>query len=532
MSLDDWRPDAWLGTVADREAVWRVLPFAAGAVVYVAYLLGHAYPAYGAGLFLETAEQIAAHGYGLPARIPGYTAGGIPFAYPPLAFYVLAVLIDVAGADPVAVARFLPGLLAVAYLLPYFGIASELTDDTRHAALATLLFATAPQALKWHVSAGGVVRSMAFLFALASVYAGIRLFRTHDARWLAAGTVTFALVVLTHPTYTVFTVVSYLLVYVALDRSLQGILLGAVVGVGGLVLAAPWWLHVAAVHGVGIFSTAAGTHGGLGAGPGALLAKLTYPIDHVTVHWPFYVLVYLGAIYAAVRRRWFLPAWVLLAVFIVGKNRFAFVPGSILAATFVLDAVVPAVEARVREGRSTTGLRRALPAMVVGLVVLGATVGGVLFAAGAVAGIRGDGAAQPQFADAADHRAAAWAAGNTPLDATFVVLGDAAEWFPYLSDRTMLVGPWGMEWKSTDGYYAQYRRYESISGCRDAACIAGALDGAGVQPDYVYVPTGHYTVFDEAHEQDPSMTESLEASDRFRVVFENEGVVIARVEAG
>jgi len=182
MSLRDWNLDERLSSAVEPGRLRHALPLAAASLVYVAYLVAHPYPAYGAGLFLETAAQIAAYGYGLPPRIPGYTAGGIPFAYPPLAFYVLAVLVDGVGVDPIAVARFLPGLLVIACLLPYYGIASELTASSRVATLATLLFATAPAVLKWHVSAGGVVRALAFLFALASVYAGVRLFKTHAPR--------------------------------------------------------------------------------------------------------------------------------------------------------------------------------------------------------------------------------------------------------------------------------------------------------------------------------------------------------------
>ena len=58
----------------------------AGLVVYTAYLLTHPYPALGGGLFLSMAEALVENGHALPARVAGYTPGGIPFAYPPLAF--------------------------------------------------------------------------------------------------------------------------------------------------------------------------------------------------------------------------------------------------------------------------------------------------------------------------------------------------------------------------------------------------------------------------------------------------------------
>jgi hypothetical protein len=369
---------------------------------------------------------------------------------------------------------------------------------------------------------------MAFLFAIVSIYAGIRVFRAHALRWVATGAVTFALVVLAHPAYAAFVVLTDLLLYVALDRSPRGLASGAVVGLGGLALAAPWLLHVSAVHGVEVFVTAAGTHGGLGAGPRGLLVRLTAPFVGGAVQWPFYAMVYLGGLYALVTRRFLLPAWFLATAIVVPGNRFLFVPGSLLAAAFVCEAIVPSVRARV----STPSAGRSVTAVVVGVVVLAAVTTGTLYGAGAVTGIRGDGAALPAFVDAADEDAMSWAAQHTPPDATFVVVGDAAEWLPFLADRTILIGPWGTEWQRPGAYATQYERFASISSCPDASCLARSLDRVDVRPDYVYVPKGHYTVYDEATVQEPSMPDSLDASGDFRVVYENEGVVIAEVTPG
>ena len=525
MSLDFRLPVERPRATLHGRALLYALPTGAAALVYVAYLLGHPYPAYGAGFFLETAERIAANGYHLPVRIEGYTAGGVPLAYPPLAFYVLALLVDGAGLDPFVVVRFLPGLLVVAYVLVYDGLASELSGSARQAALAAVLLATAPPVLQWHLSAGGVVRALAFLFALVAVYAGVQTFRTHTAKWVVAAAVAFALVVLTHPTYAVFAAASVLLLYVGLDRSVRGLAAGAVVGLGGLALAGPWLHYVATVHGIEVFLTASGTHGGLGVGPRALFVRLAAPLLQGSVQSPFYALVYLGAGWALWRRRWLLPAWLLATALVVPGNRFLFVPGSMLSAAFVYEAVVPAVSDRA----STPGAGSTASTLAVGVVVVGAVTAGTLYGAGAVAGIRGDGPALPAFVDEADVEAMAWSADHTSPEATFVALGDAAEWLPFVADRTILVGPWGAEWRETEGYPVQYARYESVSACRTAACIARSLDRFDVRPDYVYVPRGAYTVSDEHFVQSSSMVASLAASDRFRVVYANEGVVIAAV---
>jgi len=45
------------------------------------------------GLFYEFSRQIVLNNFAFPETIPYYSAEGIPFAYPPLSFYVQAILI-------------------------------------------------------------------------------------------------------------------------------------------------------------------------------------------------------------------------------------------------------------------------------------------------------------------------------------------------------------------------------------------------------------------------------------------------------
>ena len=91
-----------------RDRVWLALGVLPGVVAVAVYLATNPYPAHGAGLYTKIAGEILANGYAPPARIPGYTAAGVPFAYPPLQFYVFATLLDL-GADPLAEPLF--GLL-------------------------------------------------------------------------------------------------------------------------------------------------------------------------------------------------------------------------------------------------------------------------------------------------------------------------------------------------------------------------------------------------------------------------------------
>ena len=510
---------------ADRDLPWIALPVGAALVVYVTYLATHPYPAFGAGLFLQIAEEVAVAGYGLPSRIPGYTAGGVPFAYPPLPFYLLAVLVDALGLDPLAVSRYLPGLLVVAALPAYYFLAKELLGSAPKAGLATTILAVAPTALRWHLSAGGVVRALAFCFVAVGCYAGVRLFGSGERRWLVPAAVAFGLTVLSHPIYAVYFGASYLVLIYFLDRSRRGLVHGGVVAVGGVALAAPWLAQVVATHGVAVFAGAAGTHDGLGGGLHRIGAAFLAPLvpDAET---PFFLAVYAGLAYLLYRREYLLPAWLLVAGYVVGKARFLFVPGAMMVAVLVVDWLLPRASAaapgRLRE--------RAGPA-VVALVVLLATGLGGLAAAGELAIWHGD-PSQPAFVDDDDLDAMAWAAAETAPSARFVVLGDAAEWFPLLADRPILVGHWGAEWEGAEAYQRQLELYRGVSACETERCVTATLSSAGVRPEYVYVPKGHYTIRGEANRAPESLADSMVAAPRYERVYENEGVAVFRVVEG
>ena len=83
----------------------------AGVALYLVYLATNPFPAPCAGHYLAMAQEVSGHGYALPCRIPHYTREGIPFAYPPLAIYALALIRDATGIGPLVLNRWLPGAL-------------------------------------------------------------------------------------------------------------------------------------------------------------------------------------------------------------------------------------------------------------------------------------------------------------------------------------------------------------------------------------------------------------------------------------
>ncbi|ADJ13922.1 hypothetical protein [Halalkalicoccus jeotgali] len=113
-----------ISALLEDERVWLTVALLAGSIVVASYYLTHPYPAYATALFPHMAEVVLENGYRRPEIIPHYTEGGLPFAYPPLMFYVMAVLIDF-GIDPFHLIRIVPGIASVLALIPYFYLSRE-----------------------------------------------------------------------------------------------------------------------------------------------------------------------------------------------------------------------------------------------------------------------------------------------------------------------------------------------------------------------------------------------------------------------
>lgn len=486
----------------------------------ITYLLTHRYPAYGAGLFLKMSESIINLHYASPNRVIGYTRSGVPFAYPPLAFYVNAVLLDL-GVSPLRLSRVLPAVVTSVAFVPYYYLAREFLPSSGRAGIAAIVAAVTPMLLQWHLSAGGIVRALAFFLLLSGLYVGVRLFRYRTRLSLVVGPVLFGLLLLTHPTYSMFFAASYVLFFIKEQRSLEGFGRGLVVAAGGLLIASPWIVHIVSTYGIDVFTAAAGTHGGLGAGITGFFDRLGDPFVASPVVIVWYVLLVFGIYYFVKERQYFLPLWFVVSVFLMDEIRFAFIPGVMIISIGITD-VMPAIRARLFQSDRTASSQIAVTTLVLCLLV---GLGGLFVAGHPVTNQD----SMPSFIDHEDMTAMSWVQSETSPDAEFVVIGDGAEWFPYFTNRTILVGLWGVEWKSPEAYQHQKSAFKSISDCDTARCLTNTLRSNRHHPTYLYIPKGQYTVRGISSVQSNRMRGSLERSNQYEIKYENTGVLIVRV---
>src|SRR3990172_5138024 len=130
-----------------------------GLLLRLALPLTSSFPLNDGGLFYTMIQDLQANHYALPV-FTGYNSAQIPYAYPPLAFYIAGLLADVTRIPLHDLLRLLPAIVSAAAIPIFYLLAKEFLPSKTTAALATFLFAFTPRVYEWHIMGGGITRSM------------------------------------------------------------------------------------------------------------------------------------------------------------------------------------------------------------------------------------------------------------------------------------------------------------------------------------------------------------------------------------
>ncbi|MBV9174701.1 MAG: hypothetical protein JOZ81_31955 [Chloroflexi bacterium] len=306
----------------------------------IPYFVRSDFPLNDGGLFVAMSRDLLAAHFVLP-MFTTYNSGDIPFAYPPLGFYVTAAVTAITGLDAIALARWLPLLTNLATVVCVVPLALSLTRPLTAARMAPIVFALLPRSYQWLIMGGGLTRSIGYLFAVACVWQAARLAQSPGLRRAAVCAALAALALAAHLEEGLFALYSLGLVLVCL-RGIRGVATSAVIGVAAALLTAPWWGTVVAQHGIGPFQAASLTSGWSSAGTlisalGQFLAPPSLPLALLGS------LAVLGAGVCLVRREPLLPIW-LLAVFVLTPRSApseAVLPQALLASVAIADLLLP-----------------------------------------------------------------------------------------------------------------------------------------------------------------------------------------------
>jgi hypothetical protein len=278
------------------------------------------FPINDGALFYEFVKGVANSFPGLPTSVR-YNGMDVPFAYPPLSFWIAGWLTRL-GFDPLDIVHYLPIALNAAYVLLIALLLLRNGHSRVFAAIALLFFAARLRSFEWLVMGGGLSRGLGALFLVLTLLAisvpGPRQERLHEPPlplWraaLAGGLVGAAL--LSHLEWGVLAAAAFALSRALAARSFKEFTVtSAVGGAASLLIILPWLLFVHGEHGLEPFLAAGGTAGW--SLKRSAVRLIAFFLNNLTN--PFLLI---GAYIVLRRQDYFWPGFILLCLLVTPRH--------------------------------------------------------------------------------------------------------------------------------------------------------------------------------------------------------------------
>jgi hypothetical protein len=488
-----------------------------GSLVRIAFVLAVDFPVNDGGMFYAMVRDLQDANYRLP-ETTSYNQVGIPYAYPPLMFYVTAAINDLTGVSLLTLFRVLPVVASILTIPAFFLVSRSLLKDRFAVEISVIAFALIPRAFDWQISGGGLTRAYGLLFALLAIHQSIRfLLRGRSAAWLPMALFA-ALALLCHPEMGLFFAYSFAVLFAFSSPSKKTLVQSvAALSLAG-AMSSPWWATVMLQHGPNVLLDA----GTSGAAAAPLALRIIDPSVFDEPMFPsMLALSFIGALYCIGRRDYVLPVW-LVALFIVEPRKAptdAAAPAALLIGLAVAFVLFPLFKGR------TQGARRSL---VYSLTALWAILAALttLSASSPLASVSADG-----------QNATAWVRADAPVSATFAVvtertwaLDSLSEWFPVLTGRKSVATAQGYEWLGGDRFVSQQDIHHELQLCGDldAQCLDDWSQQFGLQFTHVFIARENTFALVKGPDDGccEGLRRSLSADPRYRLTFEGPGGAI------
>ena len=449
----------------------------AAAVAFRLWLIAATdFPINDGALFLEFVRATAASFPGLPVVV-GYNGFTLPFAYPPLSFW-LSALLTKSGADALAVVHILPIAMNIVYVLLIALLLLKSGRGRMFAALAFLFFCVRLRSFEWLVMGGGLSRGLGSIFFVAMLLAvTVPRARQREAVPLWRMGIGGALVggaILSHLEWGVLAAATLVVARALGARTLKEFLVEVIVaGAAAVAIVLPWVLLIYDRHGLEPFLAAGGTSSWSARSSIQLLIELARP----AIANPFIVI---GGVVLLVRRDLFWFGFVLACVFLTPRHSATplALPLGIFAAQGVLTAW-PLVERLIRP-------RWAAAAALVAAIILVVAVNGWWQYRGT------EGQFRPLAKETREGMA--WVAQNHS-GARVAVLTTApwfydssAEWFPVLAQARSTTTVQGREWLPNQAFATTSERAREMKHSRSCTDLPARLQPFG-RYDLVWAET-------------------------------------------
>jgi hypothetical protein len=409
------------------------------------------FPLNDGGFFVVMTEELLERDFILPF-FTNYNFSQIPYAYPPLGFYLTAFIARITNLDLITLFRFLPAMISWLAIPAFYLAAKKLLKTSLSISIAVVVFAVIPRSWLWMIMGGGLTRALGLLFSILTIYFGYQLFS--QQKQIAPTILCFAMTVLSHPEALIFTAVNLGLLFLFHNRTRNGFIRLVLVGVGALAASSPWWITVLIRHGIEPFMAATQTSG---ISLTVINHLIQFNLTGETGPSVFAALAVIGLFYCLAKKEYFLPISAVTTIILIPRSgpNYLIAIIAMLAALALSDVILPGlnlIQTRLKpeEGKSKTS-NGILTKIFLFYLFLN-----LIFSATIVVNEQNT---PLRALTSEDAEAMQWIQLNTPTDSRFLILSDTdwwtdltGEWFPYLAERQAVNTLQGSEWLKGDDF--------------------------------------------------------------------------------
>lgn len=498
-----------------------------GGALRLFFVLRADFPLNDGGMFSWMTRELIETRFRLP-EFTAYNHSQIPFAYPPLPFYLAGLLQQAFQIDLLSFYLYFPAIVSALTIPAFFVLSLALLQREPPAIHATLIFAIIPPGYEWLIMGGGVVRAPAFLFSLLALAFSVRALRSRTKAALFWGAVFGGLTLLSHLEIFLMTCVWIAASAWFISRDRWGASVVLAIGLASAALSAPWWVTILTRHGMDPFRQA------FSAGDFSLLTGiadlLLRNLSGEFLITPILVFAILGFARKILHQDWILPVWALAAALVNPRSleRSLSIPLSLLAGTALDEIILPGLHSlRERLPLRSSLFPNLFSAALIGYLLFRSALTAMLYIASTTRTL--------DSLPPADRSAMTWVSEHTPPESRFLLLtppmiwenNHTAEWFPALADRFSASTVQGSEWLP-GGYPLRSRIYRLINECAletSPDCLQRALSESGQGFDYIYL-SGKMQDRHSGVRFPLPMETALRESPSYSLLYEKDGVLV------
>jgi hypothetical protein len=491
-----------------------------GAVVRFVPAASNGFPLNDGGLFYTMIRDLKANHFLLPQSTT-YNFVDIPFAYPPVGFYIAGLFSTLPFLSDLQVLLWLPPLVNTLAIFFFYKFAEQTLPSRTAAGLATLVYALSSRAFLWQVMGGGITRAFGMLFLILMLWQSVQLFREYTRRRLVLTILFGALTVMSHPQTALHAVLGGLMIFLFYGRSRRGFISALWVGIGVLLLSAPWWGTVLLRHGVGPL---------LSAGQTSqrtwdfylIVLQLHSPTNYLVL--PFLIFFYVGLWLSLKRRDFFYITWIVVTYLVDtrGGDGVALLAESLLAGMGL-------IQLSAWLSRSDGNQPEAVMAKPVSQILLFGSAFYLLLATSISDFQLVNTSLKP-----ADLEMIRWVNSNVEDGRTFLLstgrefsMSDPMqEWFPALTKQHSATTLQGLEWTLSDKFFPWYQQLVDFQHCADLTCVTSWTAANGVDYDYFIVTIPPKEDKSDFADSLRGLAVSVRASDRHKLVYESKTALV------